>query len=77
MARRMSPFQPIPKSISPRVARSMNVELIVSMFGLTSMQELLGLVEQPWSSVLMASPIAASASATICVPPSRKLTACP
>jgi hypothetical protein len=32
----MSPFQPMPKSISPRCARSMKVELIVSTLGLTS-----------------------------------------
>ena len=36
IARRMSAFQPMPKSISPREHRSMNVELIVSTFGLTS-----------------------------------------
>jgi hypothetical protein len=35
IARRMSPFQPMPKSMSPRCAFSMNVELIVSTLGLT------------------------------------------
>ena len=49
----MSPFQPIPKSISPRSARSMKVELTVSTFGLTSMSSCLASSISFWSSVLI------------------------